>query len=137
VRATRARRALVAATLVVVASAGAVAIAAPGSAQAAAPAVRKVKVGDNFFKPKTLRIVAGTTVQWTNVGGNVHNIVPNKGKLFGLRTMVPDKKYKFTFTKPGKYAYYCSFHGSPGVGQHGTVIVTAPPPTTTTTPPST
>jgi plastocyanin len=76
--------------------------------------VRKVKVGDNYFKPKTLRIVAGTTVKWSNDGNNVHDIVPNKGHLFGLESMPPGKKYKFKFTTPGKYAYYCSFHGAAG-----------------------
>ena len=136
-RTGRARRALLAGGVAVLVSAGALAVAAPGSAQTAPPPVKKVEVGDNFYKPKTVRVPAGTTIQWTNEGRSVHNIVPNKGKLFGLSTMSPGKKYKFTFETPGKYAYYCSFHGSPGSGQHGTIIVRQPPPPPTTVPPAT
>ena len=96
----------------------------------------KVTVGDNFFKPKTITIVAGTTVRWVNKGHNLHDIKPNKGKKFGLDRLPPGKKYKFTFKKPGQYRYYCSFHGSPGHGQYGTVKVEAPPPSTESPPPS-
>jgi plastocyanin len=116
----------------------------PGGAdapsQAPPPTVVKVKVGDNFYKPKTVRVPAGTTIRWKNVGNVAHNVIPNKGKKFRSETMKPDDVFKFTFTTPGRYKYYCSFHGSPNVGHHGTIIVTAPPPTTappTIAPPAT
>jgi plastocyanin len=57
---------------------------------------------------------------------------PNKGKKFGTNELPRGKSYSYTFKKPGTYAYYCTFHGSPGGGQHGTIVVT-PAPTTTTT----
>jgi len=105
------------------------------------PKVLKVKVGDNFFKPKKATITAGTTVRWTNVGRVLHNVLPNKGSLYGTDSLPVDDVYEFTFTKPGTYKYYCSFHGAPGVGQWGQITVKRPPrppppPTSTTTPTS-
>jgi plastocyanin len=92
----------------------------------------KVKVGDNYFKPEDLEVTAGTKVTWTNKGKILHNVTPNKGKAFGTKELPRGKSYSFTFKKPGTYAYYCSFHGSPGGGQHGSIVVTAAPTTTTT-----
>ena len=31
--------------------------------------------------------------------------------------------FSTTFNTPGTYAYYCVFHGSPGAGMHGTIVV--------------
>lgn len=128
----------------IVAAAGLVAAALPfavaapavASTRAQAGTTVKVEAGDNYYKPKKLKVVAGTTVRWVNVGRVDHNVKPNKGKKFGTARLKPNKKYKFTFNKPGKYAYYCSFHGSPGHGQWGVVKVDpAPPPSTTPPPP--
>ena len=104
---------------------------APAGAQTSGSA--KVDVGDNFFRPEDLEIVAGTKVTWKNNGKILHNVTPNKGKKFGTSSLGKGKSYSYTFKKPGKYAYYCSFHGSPGGGQHGTIVVKPAPPTTTTT----
>jgi plastocyanin len=95
----------------------------------------KVTVGDNYFKPVTLEVTAGTKVTWTNKGKILHNVTPSKkAQKFGTKSLPKGKSYSYTFTKPGTYAYYCSFHGSPGSGQRGTIVVeAAPTPTTTTT----
>ena len=93
----------------------------------------KVTVGDNFFKPDDVEVTAGTKVTWTNKGKILHSVTPNKGKKFGAKELPRGKSYSFTFTKPGTYAYYCTFHGSPGRGQHGTIVVKPASPTTTTT----
>ena len=111
---------------------GAVGVA-PAGAQSSGTA--KVEVGDNFYKPADLDIVAGTKVTWTNKGKILHNVTANKKKQkFGTNSLAKGKSYSYTFKKPGTYAYYCSFHGAPGSGQHGTIVVEpAPTPTTTST----
>jgi plastocyanin len=94
-----------------------------------------VTVGDNVFKPQSLEIDPGTRVKWVNKGRNLHNVLPNKGKLFGTQSLPSGKSYSFTFENPGKYAYYCSFHGGPNSGMFGTITVRGAPaggPTTTT-----
>jgi plastocyanin len=95
----------------------------PSSVPALKPITKTVDTGDNFFKPKTLKITVGSTVKWKNTGRSLHNVVPNKGKAFGVPRLSPGKSYKYTFAKPGTFKYYCSFHGAPNTGQHGTVIV--------------
>jgi plastocyanin len=76
-------------------------------------------------------VVAGTKVVWTNKGKILHNVQPDKGKAFGKTRVPSGDKYSYTFKKPGEYGYYCSFHGSPGSGQVGTIVVTEAPTTTT------
>lgn len=139
---SRSRRPL-AAALVATLAATALAVAATGSAGAqatptttvapgatattSAPAAgrARVEVGDNFFKPERLEVPVGTRVTWRNEGRILHNVVPVKGKAWGTRSLVAGKSYSYRFRKPGTYAYYCTFHGSPTSGQRGTVVVTA------------
>jgi plastocyanin len=83
----------------------------------------KVTVGDNFFKPQEIEVVAGTKVVWTNKGKILHNVVPDKGKAFGTKRISAGSSYSYKFKKPGEYPYYCSFHGAPGSGQYGTIVV--------------
>jgi plastocyanin len=108
-----------------------------GTAGAAVPAQSsgssKVQVKDNFFQPDELEVTAGTKVTWTNKGKVLHNVHPVKGAKWGTKALVKGKSYSYTFKKPGAYAYYCTFHGSPSGGQRGTIVVKAAPPVTTTT----
>jgi len=82
-----------------------------------------VTVQDNVFKPKSIEIDPGTTVKWVNKGRNLHNVLPNKGHLFGTDSLASGKSYSFTFKDPGDYPYYCSFHGAPNSGMAGSVTV--------------
>ena len=104
--------------------------AVPAGAQSSGSS--KVTVGDNFFKPDDVEVTAGTKVTWKNTGKILHSVTPNKGKKFGAKELPRGKSYSYTFKKPGTYAYYCVFHGSPNRGQHGTIVVKAAPTTTTT-----
>jgi len=107
------------------------------SAAAQSSGTAKVEVGDNFFKPQDLEVTAGTKVTWSNEGKVLHNVTPvKKGKWKGTAALTKGKSYSYRFKKPGTYKYYCTFHGSPTGGQHGSIVVTKPaPPTTTTTAP--
>lgn len=109
-----------------------------GAAGAAVPAQSsgssKIQVKDNFFQPDELEVTAGTKVTWTNKGKILHNVSPvKKSSKFGTKALTKGKSYSYTFKKPGTYAYYCSFHGSPSSGQRGTIVVKAAAPVTTTT----
>ena len=120
-----------AATLAAASAFGAFGVA-PAGAQSSSSS--KVTVGDNYFKPEDLEVTAGTKVTWTNKGKILHNVTANKKKpKFGTSSLSKGKSYSYTFKKPGTYAYYCSFHGAPGSGQHGTIVVEPAPESTTTT----
>jgi len=120
----RARR--LAAALALVATAGALAPSTPGLAAPLHPGpddVVDVKIDDNFYRPKKIKVRAGTTIRWTNEGRNEHNVLPDMGKRFGVADIDPDATYEHRFDKPGRYGYYCSVHGAPRTGQFGTVVV--------------
>jgi plastocyanin len=74
------------------------------------------------FTPKVLNVAVGTTVVWFNKEGR-HTVQADKGE-FKSDVLTDGKSFEHTFTKAGKYAYHCSFHGeSGGKDMAGTVIV--------------
>jgi plastocyanin len=141
-RSGRATRWLVALTIAAV-SLGAALTASPMQAAAAArpiapvvaprPMARpaadyqevKVAMRDNLFAPQTIVVSAGGTVEWHNDGRNKHNVYPDKvtSSFPKSPTIAKGKSYELKFSTPGVYNYYCSFHGAPGHGMIGTVIV--------------
>ncbi len=93
------------------------------------PPTKTIKLGDNFFKPSSVTVAAGTVVtfQWT--GSNTHNVTVVKGPQKFTSPNQSDGTYLHTFTKPGTYKIQCTFHP----GMNLTVKVKKPPPPTTTT----
>lgn len=98
---------------------------APGAAQSAKV---KVKVGDNYFKPKQLTIAAGDTIVFKWIGTAIHDVVSKKPNPEKFKS---DKqasgKYKRVLLAPGDYEIVCTLH--PGMDME--ITVTPPPPTTT------
>lgn len=97
------------------------ALAAAGIAVAiATPALgagASVKVGDNYFKAKTVRVTKGSTVTWRWVGSDSHNVV-----FRGFKSKLQNKgTYRHKFTKAGTFRYVCTLHSDRGM--KGTVIV--------------
>ena len=89
------------------------------------PAVAAATVAiSNFqFAPKVVRIKAGSEVTWEVTEGT-HTVTADNGG-FESPTLSAGKKFSHTFSTPGTYRYFCSFHGSKGGhDMAGTVIVT-------------
>jgi plastocyanin len=95
----------------------AVTVSAAAFAVPALAAGRKVTVGDDFFKAKTVHIKAGTTVTWKWAGHEPHNV---KGKGFSSKTQRKGT-FRHKFAKKGTYHYVCTIHDSEGM--KGTIIV--------------
>jgi plastocyanin len=96
----------------------------PAASSRAAMANATVKVSSFKFEPKVLTVVAGTTVVWMNEGGR-HTVEADDGS-FKSETLADGKTFEHTFSKPGSYAYHCSFHGeSGGKDMAGKIIVKA------------
>jgi plastocyanin len=81
------------------------------SAPAPQPAAVSVKIDNFTFQPKELEIAVGTTVTWKNAD-DVPHTATSKGKpqVFDSGALDTDDKFSFTFSKPGKYTYYCKVH---------------------------
>lgn len=84
---------------------------------------------DNYaMNPSEIHVLRGTTVIWRNVDeqGEAHTVTADPGQLvkFDSDFLEPDETFQFVFTERGRYAYYCSVHGGPGLnGMSGVVVV--------------
>ena len=90
------------------------------SAAIATPALgagASVRVDDDFFRAKTVRITKGSTVTWRWVGDNRHDVVFRSFKSKLQRT----GSYRHRFTRAGTYRYVCTLHEDEGM--KGSVIV--------------
>jgi plastocyanin len=73
----------------------------------------------NFaFKPSALTVHAGDTVVFTNDDDVTHNVTADG---FKSGDVAGGKSWSYTFTKPGTYAYVCTYHP----GMSGTITVTS------------
>jgi plastocyanin len=77
-----------------------------------------VTVGSDFaFHPQEVRIQPGDTVTWTLAGG-FHNMHFDDGSV-----TTETFPFSHTFNAAGTQGYHCTFHGSPGSGMFGRVVV--------------
>lgn len=81
-----------------------------------------VQMAEHFFSPALLTVAVGTTVVWVVVGQQLHDVHARDGS-FDSSPMGPGETFKVTFTKAGKYPYYCAPHE--GDGMLGEVDVVA------------
>jgi|SRR5829696_3330628 len=90
--------------------------------QEAVPAVVKVSVGDNFYKPKDVTIKRGQSISWRNQGAVAHTVTSDGDSAvkFDSGTLDPGGVYALKPTTAGKLTYYCTIHGNV---QAGTITV--------------
>ena len=80
--------------------------------------VTRVTIQNFAYQRANIQVRVGTTVTWTNQDKVPHSITFKNGtKDSGLLTY--GKSFRYTFTAPGTYHYYCTVHPY----MVGTVIV--------------
>jgi len=101
-----------------------------GSGEASGPEAQIVKIVDDEFSPKILRIPVGSTVIWESGGANDHNVIASDGSwqavssdYFEYGIITKGDQFEHTFTEAGVYEYYCPFHGTNNKGMVGIIIV--------------
>ncbi len=83
-----------------------------------------VNVVDDAFQPASTAVAAGESVTFTNSGESPHTATADDGS-FDTGTIDPGASATVTFDTPGRYPYFCRFHGDPGgSGMAGVVVVT-------------
>ena len=97
----------------------AVLLAAP--AWASAPPTVEIK--NDSFNPAKLTIVAGQTVTFNNRDDDAHTVTSVDG-VFDSKGVDTGQTWRYTFTKPGTYAYFCTLHPF----MKGTIVVKAAQP---------
>jgi plastocyanin len=75
-----------------------------------APNGVEIKIDNFSFTPMTVTVAVGTTVTWTNDDDVPHTVVSDDTKTFKSRALDTGDRFSYTFTKPGKYSYFCSVH---------------------------
>jgi plastocyanin len=87
------------------------------------------------FQPVRTRIKAGDTVEWKNVGAQLHHVTndpaaalkkgdvsnPPGAKPFDSGFLKPRESFSETFSVPGIYRYTCAVHEAKGM--NGEVVV--------------
>ena len=91
---------------------GAVALSQEKSVASQEKGAAKVTVTNNKFEPKTVTVKAGSEVIWENKEGT-HTVTADDGS-WASAGLTAGKTFSHKFDKPGKYPYYCSFHGGKG-----------------------
>ncbi|WP_051344383.1 multicopper oxidase domain-containing protein [Alicyclobacillus herbarius] len=82
-----------------------------------------VKMSQLAYSPQTLHVTVGTTVTWRNDDTMAHTVTsgqqPHKDGRFDSGNLDPGQTFSYTFKKPGRYPYFCTYHP----GMTGTVVV--------------
>ena len=84
-------------------------LAAAGAVPALA-STRSVKVGDNFFGPKTLTVKKGTTIHWSWHTSAIHNVVGSGRASFSSGSPKSKGSYSRKLTRAGTYKIVCVVH---------------------------
>jgi plastocyanin len=77
---------------------------------------------DNLFTPEIVRIERGQTVQWTMDGRSPHTVEADDGS-WTSGNLDPGVEFVHTFDQEGVFPFFCRYHGRPGAGMAGTVVV--------------
>ena len=89
-----------------------------GAAPAEGASSKTIKVGDNFYLPKTVTVNRGTAVTWKWPGydeaGDVHDVKLKTGpkgvKKFQSEAASTDYSFKRKLTVAGTYKLICTLH---------------------------
>lgn len=93
----------------------------PSTARAeAAPA--EISAIDNLFSSPVVRIEPGATVSWSVDGRAPHTVRADDGS-WDSGDLQPGATFERTFDETGAFPYFCAYHGAPGRGMAGVVLV--------------
>lgn len=98
---------IVAAAFILLAGAPRSRAASPGDKS---PGSIEIKIDNFSFGPMTMTVATGTTVTWTNNDDVPHTVVSDDKTTFRSRALDTGEHFSYTFSKPGKYSYFCSVH---------------------------
>lgn len=68
-----------------------------------------VEIRDFAFAPEHVEVAVGTTVTWTNQDEAQHTVTFSNG-MADSGLLSRGQTYRYTFTSPGPFAYYCTVH---------------------------
>ena len=99
---------------------GAALPAAASGPDAGASATKRVTVGDDFFRQRSVTIDSGDTVRWRWVGRNSHNVTVRRGPRKFNSSTKSSGSYSKRLRRRGTYRYLCTVHAP---SMRGKVVV--------------
>lgn len=96
--------------------------AAASSVASSAGGVAEVTAIDSAFTPEVVRVPPGTALRWTVDGVSPHTVDADDGS-WASGNLDPGAAFSRTFDAEGVYPYFCRYHGAPGAGMAGTIVV--------------
>jgi plastocyanin len=83
-----------------------------------------VEAIDFGFKPTQTTVDAGTAVNWTNTGKQIHTVkqLPESKDKFFSKALEAGASFSHRFDRPGTYPYFCTLHPEQ---MKGTIKVTS------------
>jgi plastocyanin len=75
-----------------------------------ASATKRVRVGDFFFRSRSITIRRGDTVRWVWVGREPHNVTVTRGPREFRSSTKTDGAYRKRLRRRGTYRYICTVH---------------------------
>lgn len=72
-------------------------------------AVLTVVINDFSYEPKNVVVTAGESVRFVNKDDEAHTVTL-RGGGFDSGGLDTGDTWTYRFTRPGKYAYFCSLH---------------------------
>ena len=66
--------------------------------------------GGLTYSPSNYTVKIGTIVTWVNKDTAIHTVTSQGSNLFSSGDLPTGAAFSFTFTQPGVYHYYCTYH---------------------------
>ncbi len=96
-------------------------VAAPAAAQEETYGAT-ISAIDDVFDPEIVRVEPGETVEWSNDGRSVHRVEADDGS-WTSDDLTSGETFDRRFEDAGVFPFFCRYHGSPGAGMAGTIVV--------------
>lgn len=101
---------------------GMIVVGATGAvAEGPLPDSGSVSIIDKSFRPGSIAVATGGTVEWSNDDGEAHTVTATD-QAFDSGIMNGGGSFSQTFAEPGSYAYFCLIHPE----MRGTITVSDP-----------
>ena len=71
--------------------------------------VVQIAISGNHYIPAQIRVSRGATVVWSNQDDTPHTVTSTDGG-WGSGEIQPGATFRYTFTEPGLYSYFCVLH---------------------------
>lgn len=87
----------------------------------ASPGRMTVRITNFQFEPKEVKVAPGSIVEWVDEIGR-HTVEADDGS-FKSETMAAGGRFEHRFETPGRFPYFCTFHGDKGGMEMAGVII--------------